>query len=236
MMMVKVTYGSTEIEYRLLFCDRKTIEIAVEPDATVLVKAPHKTPLEIVETKVKKRSRWILKQQRFFEQFFPRTPERKYIGGETHLYLGRRYRLKLNETEEASIKMNRGFFLVSHPEVKKSETVKTLLYSWYRERAKERFNERLAHCSVSFPKKAAIEIPPLQIRLMRSRWGSLALSGTLTLNLDLIKAPLECIDYVIAHELCHTHHAGHSREFYDLLEKVMPDFNKRKLKLEMSLC
>jgi hypothetical protein len=70
---------------------------------------------------------------------------------------------------------------------------------------------------------------------MKTRWGSLAKSGALTLNTDLVRAPLECIEYVITHELCHLKHHDHSSGFYKLLEKVMPDWEKRKRRLEMAL-
>ena len=93
--MYAIQYGQTEIEFRLEHRDRETLEIAVEPDATVSVVAPIGTSLEDVFAKVKKRAAWIRKQQRYFSQFLPRTPDRQYVSGETHLYLGRQYRLKI---------------------------------------------------------------------------------------------------------------------------------------------
>lgn len=75
----------------------------------------------------------------------------------------------------------------------------------------------------------------LHIRKMKSRWGSYAPSGRLTLNLELIKAPIECIDYVIAHELCQAVYPHHGPKFYRLLETVMPDYSRRKAKLELTL-
>jgi len=234
-MTEKTTYGSREIKYDLLFSDRKTMEIAVEPDTSVLVKAPHNTPIEVIETKIKKRARWIIKQQRFFEQFLPRTPCRRYVGGESHLYLGRTYRLKLVNSPDKGIKLQGGYLLASGPERGDPLRIERELTDWYRQRAKECFNERLRHLVTLFPKKYLVEEPELQVRRMRSRWGSMAPSGRLTLNLDLIKAPIECIDYVIAHELCHIHFPDHSRQFYSLMEEVMPDFRKSKNKLEITL-
>jgi len=78
-------------------------------------------------------------------------------------------------------------------------------------------------------------MPRLQVRRNEKRWGSLSRGGILTLNTDLIRAPRECIDYVITHELCHLKCHDHSPEFYRLLEKVMPDWEKRKHKLELAL-
>ena len=70
---------------------------------------------------------------------------------------------------------------------------------------------------------------------MRKRWGSLSANGMLTLNADLIRAPRECIDYVITHELSHLRYKNHGPEFYRFLDKVMPDWEKRKHKLEVTL-
>jgi predicted metal-dependent hydrolase len=70
---------------------------------------------------------------------------------------------------------------------------------------------------------------------MRKRWGSLSEKGTLTLNVDLIRAPKECIDYVVTHELCHLKHRDHSPEFYKLLESLVPGWERMKQKLELSM-
>ena len=84
---------------------RKTLEIAVEPDASVVIAAPQDATLDAIEAKLRKRAAWVTRQQRYFAQFLPRTPERRFIAGETHLYLGRQYRLKVvphvQETREA---------------------------------------------------------------------------------------------------------------------------------------
>jgi hypothetical protein len=67
---------------------------------------------------------------------------------------------------------------------------------------------------------------------MARRWGSCSENGTLLLNSQLVKAPTQCIDYVIVHELCHTMHFNHSKSFYELLTRVMPDWPERKRRLE----
>ena len=88
-------YGETSIDYQVVRRDRKTLEIAVEPDASVVIAAPENASLEAIEQKLRKRAAWVTRQQRYFTKFFPRTPERSFVSGETHLYLGRQYRLKV---------------------------------------------------------------------------------------------------------------------------------------------
>lgn len=88
-------YGEQEIQYEIVRRPRKTLEIAVEPDASVVIAAPEDATLDAIEAKLRKRAAWVTRQQRYFAQFLPRTPERRFVAGETHLYLGRQYRLKV---------------------------------------------------------------------------------------------------------------------------------------------
>lgn len=90
-----IVYGGRRIDFTVVRRRRKTLEIAVEPDASVVVTAPIDAPIEAIAGKVRKRAAWVRRQQRFFSRFLPRTPPRRYVAGETHLYLGRPYRLKV---------------------------------------------------------------------------------------------------------------------------------------------
>lgn len=229
-----VKYGREQVQFNVLYSARKTLGIEVYPDSNVVVKAPLGTdPIE-VQKRVFKRVRWILRQQHYFRQFDPRTPVRQFVGGETHLYLGRQFRLAISTGNQDSVKLMRGYFVVEVKSLISSEKVKSLLDEWYAERATVKFQEGFDHCWHCF-EKLNVPKPRLQVRRMQKRWGSLSRSGQLTLNTDLIRAPKECIDYVITHELCHLQCHDHSADFYRLLEKVMPDWEKRKHKLELAL-
>ncbi len=187
-----------------------------------------------IERIVRKRAVWIIRQQKFFAQFLPKTPPRAYVSGETHLYLGRKYRLRVRGAEREEVKLQRGYLYVytSHP--RDAEQVKGLLHDWYEAHARVRFAERLAVCLKTTAGRN-IAPPRLEVRRMSKRWGSCRASGILALNLDLIRAPRACIDYVILHELCHLHHPNHSPRFYQLLTDVLPDWKAAKLRLEQTL-
>ena len=210
------------------------MEIAVHPDQRVVVKVPAGTDMEIIQQRMLKRARWIKRQRDYFGQFSPRTPAPWYLGGETHLYMGRQYRLKIGAGEVNKVKLAGGFFRVTVAESSAPEQVKRLLNEWYAQKAGERFTEILCRCLMNF-KRMSIPAPKLSIRRMKTRWGSLSPKGTLTLNVSLIRAPRECIEYVITHELCHLKHSRHDAAFYRLLERHMPDWERRKHKLEMTL-
>jgi hypothetical protein len=229
-----VAYGLEEIAFRILYVERKTLEIAVYPDSAVIVKAPLGTIFAEVEKRLLKRAGWIKRQLDYFRQFDPRTPARRYVGGETHLYLGRQYRLKVDTAETEGVKLVGRYFQVGVRANAPAERVRSLLLDWYADKAKCRFQESFDRCWPPF-EKLPLARPRLQVRRMQKRWGSLSKNGLLTLNTDLVRAPRECIDYVITHELCHLQYHDHGPNFYRLLEKVMPDWEKRKHKLELTL-
>jgi predicted metal-dependent hydrolase len=123
---------------------------------------------------------------------------------------------------------------VSSPEPLNPEVNQAILEDWYLERARFKFGERLTTCFVPF-QRMNFEPPQLTVRSLAKRWGSLTARGKLILNRDLIRASSRCIDYVITHELCHIQHPDHSSDFYNLMSKIMPDWEHRKQMLERKL-
>lgn len=93
-----IAYGRETIVFEVLHLKRKTMEIAVHPDKSVIVKAPLGSDSEEVVRRVRRRAGWIHRQILYFEQFEPKTPPRRHVSGESHLYLGRKYRLKIRKS------------------------------------------------------------------------------------------------------------------------------------------
>ncbi len=228
-----ISYGKTEIDYELLMMNRKSLEIAVHPDKSVVVKAPKTSTLEAIEEKIKKRARWIKRQIAYFNQFDPRTPDRKYVGGESHLYLGRKYRLKIETSDKDKVLLKNGYFCIEATS-SLPHHIEQLMDDWYRRRAKMYLSKIFDDCWEGF-KKSDLNKPNLKLQKMDKRWGSLSGKGQLTLNVNLIQTPKECVEYVVIHELCHLIHHNHGTEFYKLLDRTLPDWMKRKHKLEMAL-
>jgi predicted metal-dependent hydrolase len=229
-----VSYGQEKIEFSFFYVDRKTLEIAVHPDQTIVIRSPLGINIEEIQKRVVRRAAWIMKQRAFFRQFDPRTPVRRYVGGETHLYLGKHYRLRIRKGNQDIVKLIKGFFEIRVQGCISAEKAKDLLEGWYKEKAARQFNESIDRCW-PYVEKFSSTKPRLKIKPMQKRWGSLSAKGRLTLNTDLIKAPKECIDYVIVHELSHLRYDNHGTEFYKFLDKVMPDWEKRKHRLEITL-
>lgn len=219
--------------YELYYTDRKTLGIKVYPDTSVKVFAPIDTDLPIIEQHLKAKRKWIEKQQRSFRSYLPATPARQYIGGESFLYLGKQYMLKIEPSTAEEVKLYQGRLVVKtlNPD---ATHIKKLLQQWYIARATILFNKLFEEQFYLF-KRFGLEKPILQIKKMEKRWGSCTPQQKIILNPELIKAPIVCINYVILHELCHLVHHNHSKAFYRLLENFMPDWQKYKQLLETKM-
>lgn len=223
-----IEYGSVVMEYTVEYRTRKTLGICVHPDGSVEVKAPMEAPLEQIKKHVHRRASWICKQKRYFSSFGIHTPERKYVSGESHLYLGRQYMLRVVDSERNEVHYKGNILEI---ECSNRNNVRHLLLDWYRKRAEIKFKEYADPLISRFSRH---QVKPSCIRLkeMETRWGSCTASGQILLNPRLIGAPRICIEYVIMHELCHLVYRNHSKAFYDLLTQEMPDWKKWKMKLE----
>ena len=231
----RVRYGAHTIEFAVVRRKRTTLEIGVEPDTSVVVVAPFDASPEAIAEKVRKRAAWVRRQQRFFAQYLPQTPERRFVAGETHRYLGRQYRLKVLPHVRAMVKLSRGFILVQSPEPDRAEVTRELVEGWYRDRAQVKFAERLEVNLARFPDPELFRPRGLIVRQLRRRWGSMSPTSRLLLNRRLIEAPVDAIDYVMTHELCHIAEPHHGPAFFALLDRVLPDWPKRKERLERSM-
>ena len=226
-----IIYGTTPIDYEIEYFERKTLGIVVEPEGSVLLKAPVDATPEQIRKKVRRRAAWILRQQRYFADFGEPTPARKYISGESHLYLGRQYMLRVMEGKENRVAPSGNILEVQCRERTDAEKI---LHKWYRERAEKKLMEYAQPIVERF---SAYGVSPKDITLqaMDKRWGYCTKDGRIRLNPTIVRASKPCIEYVITHEMCHLVHRNHTREFYALLEHEMPHWERYKNRLEHML-
>lgn len=223
-----IQYGNTRINYELSYAERAKLAITVHADLRVAVEAPTDSPIELIEEKVRKRAGWILKQQRELARYSYEIPPHEYVSGESYRYLGRQYQLKVLSTEEKeSVKLSRGRLLMETQQPGDIEHKAQLLEDWFREQAKRVFAERIGAWFPRF-ERYDIEYPELTVRKMKTHWGSCSATGRLTLNLKLIQFPKSLIDYIVVHELTHLVEHNHSGAFYQVLTRVMPDWEMRR--------
>jgi predicted metal-dependent hydrolase len=232
-MMHQIKFGSRAIDFSLEYRKRKSLGIKVHPDSQVEVLAPFDASEEKILERVKEKAPWILKQIDQFNTYKPSTPARRFLSGETHLYLGRQYRLKIVPDEVNATKAYRGQ-LWMYSQNPTPEILQKQLDNWYKQKASVIFTELLEEVLPNF-NRYKISKPMLSIRSMSKRWGSCTPGGRIILNIELIKAPKGSIEYVIIHELCHLVHHNHTRAFQSLLGRAMPDWRKWKDRLEYTL-
>ncbi|PNK59496.1 M48 family metallopeptidase [Psychrobacter sp. FDAARGOS_221] len=231
-------YGEHQIAYTLVHKDNaRKLRIKVHPDERVEVIVPPNTTDDFVESSVKKRARWIWQHLQDFKSQTNRVLPRRYVSGEPQFYLGRRYVLKVvvDPDEAPNVKLVRGKLTVTLSEAiddadKRGKQVKSLLNNWYQQKAKTIFAERLT--LALFQAHWVSASPSFKLLTMRKQWGSCSAQGNLVLNPHLVKAPKECIDYVILHELCHIAEHNHSERFWRLLTQVMPHWKQVKTELD----
>ena len=212
---------------------RKTSRLAihVEPDGRVMVDAPEDVLPGDVVAGVKKRARWISAHVSAARLRLAHVLPREYVSGESLLYLGRRYQLRVRVRPEAPAHTAmRGAYIDVEVPRREAELVKVALTKWFRQRACEVVQIRLTVVAASLP--WVKHLPPLRIQAMKLQWGSCSPAGRLTINPHLVKAGRECIDYVLLHELCHLRHHNHSPKFYRTLEGQMPHWVKVKDRLD----
>jgi predicted metal-dependent hydrolase len=230
-----VEYGTTTIPYVVTRTDRKRVSIEVLPRLIVIVSAPRSATAEAIRAAVQSKGSWILRQCRYFADLLPHTPQRRFVSGESHLYLGRKYRLRIREANGPErVTLDSGQLHIYTNAIDSLDAKRALLAGWYRRHAERVLPERVEACT-THPLLRESRPSEIRIRMLAKRWGSCSPQGRLSLNVDLIRAPRGCIDYVITHELCHLIVPNHSLKFTRLLDRIMPDWRERKQQLERRL-
>lgn len=233
MTIATLRYGDREIVYHVASADRLTTKVLihVHPDGMVEVEAPPDRKVSDIQAAVQKRARWIFDNLDAAKEARAYALPREYVGGETHFYLGRRYRLKVKEEPRApsSVKLVRGCIEVVAP-VADRAAIKRRLDQWYFLRAKHYFQKRLDHVAAEVSWLSAV--PQMKLVRMEHQWGSCTPTGTIHLNPALVRAPRHCIDYVLLHELCHLREHNHSKKFYALLQMHNPNWADTKTELD----
>ncbi len=217
----------------------RKVVIKVHPDQRVVATAPIDATDLMIHDAMIKRARWIWQSLQDFAKQKDHVLLKRYVSGETQFYLGRRYVLKvlINSDTGPSVKLSRGklnvFLQQSDAQLDTEERaalVKSLIDKWYKNKAELISRERL---EALIHKASWVEnSPSFKLMVMKKQWGSCSTKGNLILNPHLVKAPKECIDYVILHELCHIAEYNHSERFWRLMTQVMPNWKEVKARLD----
>lgn len=229
--MKEFVFGTFAYEYTLIKQDRKTLSLTVTPDRSIILKCPHQTEAERIESFLQKKWFWLEKQLSYFKKYDRKIYEKEYLSGEGFFYLGRQYRLVVKRAKEDGVSLTRGELVVQTTKpVSHGRHNKRLLEAWFLARTESVLQERLDEMMHRFEDKAT---PTMMLRDMKRRWGSFLRKEKILLNPKLIHVPKTCIDYVIVHELCHLRYKSHNAKFWQLLEEKYPGWEKVKERLEL---
>lgn len=228
-----VLYNDKQIKYTLEIKKVKNINLRIKENGKIFVSANENVPANFVDNFVLRQADFILKALHKFNQIEKcKHTNKQYISGETFYILGKNIRLKIIESNEEKIFNDTIFLYLYTKNPLDFNKKKKMIDSYIKNIAYSTFLDITKELHLKFI-KYKINIPLIEVRNMKKRWGScLPYKNKININILLIQAPKNCIEYVILHELCHFVHPNHSKDFYNFLTVMMPDWRERKALLE----
>lgn len=228
-----LVYEGRTVPYDITYSPRRnSISIVVHSTKRVEIKAPADTPPSFIHDLAGKKAPWIVKQLRALDSITYLQVERQYQEGETFFFLGTPLRLSVaGGTPRGGILYDNGHLIVTVPGSLtgpgQTNYTRALVQDWYRDQADRIIGEKIREYATVL----GVAPPPFRLKNIRRRWGSCSSRNNLNFNIRLIMAPIGVVEYVVMHELCHIRHKNHSRDFWQSLEEVMPDYPERRLLL-----
>jgi predicted metal-dependent hydrolase len=200
---------------------RKTVELSVERDGGLVIRAPEGTDPNRLESAVRDKRFWLYSKMAEKETLRKALPTKEYVSGEGFFYLGRSYRLLLLKKQNVPIKLEQGRFKMVREEAKRG---RTHFINWYTEHARPWLARRVENIAP----RVGVQPKGVEVRDLGFRWGSCGKAGTLNFHWASILLPPSIVEYVVVHELVHLRQANHTPEFWLGVERAMPDFEARK--------
>lgn len=226
--MDKILIEGKSIEYEIIKSNRKTIELSINTEKKIMLKIPNRCNREDALKFLKEKESWIKQRLEAIESHYSGRETREFTNGEKLLYIGKEYPLEVqmkNENKVAAGFDGSKFTLIMPSfldEEKRKETSKEILLGLYRKIARNILQDRSNHYS----RLVGVQVNKIFIKEQKTLWGSCSSLNNINYNWKLVMAPLEVLDYVVIHELCHIIHRNHSQQFWSEVEKHMPTYKK----------
>ena len=202
--------------------------ISVERDGSIMVTAPHKAELIDIEKFVSEKRIWIYQKFAQKKALNREKPKREFVNGQGFLYLGKSYRLKLinyagiktgRSSKAAPLRLWHGYFELVETE---KANARNHFISWYRKQIKKQLKERIPR----YDKRIGVKVKEIRILDLGHRWASCGKNGSINFNWRSVMAPVWVFDYILVHEMVHMIERPHSKEFWGLVSRVMPDYGE----------
>jgi predicted metal-dependent hydrolase len=212
-----------DISYKIVRSrKRKKLTITVERDRAVVVHAPESTSEEKIQQIIASKKAWIFAKMRHPQKYDerPHPPGKELVSGESMLYMGRQYRIQLDDSA-AEVRFIYNRFFVPRKEAGERYSA---FQDWYRHKAGQKILPRVE----VFARKLGVEYNTAKITDSRYRWGSCTTNDNVNLNWRLIKAPGYVIDYVVVHELAHLIEPNHTSHFWNIIKSQLAHVEQAK--------
>ena len=221
------------LDYAVMPSKRKSVTIHLSGNGGVIVKCPLNYPHAQIERFLLQKSSWVFEKQRYYQNLDPAEKPPEFNNGSPHMILGEMYTLCITAGIRTYAQINyenKTIDLETAPNADDSH-IKEAVINLYKRTAEQIFPERLEYCFTPFEGRGH-PYPQLTIKPFKGRWGSMSVDKKMMLNTWLVRAPVDCIDYVIIHELCHMEHMNHSQHFYSLQDTMCPQWKTHKSALD----
>jgi predicted metal-dependent hydrolase len=224
----KVRIASEEVEYDIVRSSRRTVALYIKPGGSLLIRAPWFVPAYILLKYVESKAPWITRHREKLKTIKPDQKELLINEGDTVPFMGSELTVRTSEAVRNSVTVSGNELLVAGPGITGSPLkITALTDAWYLREAKEYFEGRTRFLAGQYGDRLSQPVS-VSVRKMKRRWGTCRSNGAILFNRQLIKKERELIDSVIIHELCHLVHHNHGKEFYSLLESIIPDYRQRR--------
>lgn len=222
-------YDTEKIKFAIIKSNRKSLSIAIQPDGNLLVKAPFFMSDSEILKWVKTKTGWIVRQRAKILEQQEMTQPKKYVTGEKFWYLGQEYELevRISAGRAGMVGVAENKIILFSKTADEAE-VQKILTDWFVKQAKAVIPKRVRF----WAEQIGESYGNVTVKNQRKRWGSCSSVRNLNFNRRLIMAPEAVMDYVVVHELCHLRHMNHSKEFWNEVEKILPDYKICKKWLE----
>ena len=223
-MAAQIALGDIAVE--VVFKDIKNIHLSVyPPDGAVRVSAPLRMQLDTIRVFAISRLAWIKQQQVRLRAQQRETP-REYIDRESHYVWGKRYLLKVVEAEAApTIELKHSRIILRVRPGAEEAARQAIVAHWYREQIRATVPALIAKWETAM----GVKVGRVFVQKMKTKWGSCnPAARSIRLNTDLAKKPLQCLEYIVLHELVHLLERHHNERFTGLMNRHMPDWPQRR--------
>lgn len=209
-----------QLDYQIVYSNRKTVAITVERDRSVVVRAPEGTSEEKIQSIVESRKLWLYEKINHTQKYPPQPVRKEFVTGETIMYLGRYYRLEITKDEHPGVRFQNRFYISRQQQTQAGQ----LLRDWYMARAREKLTPKIR----DFAEALGVIYNQILISDLKYRWASCTPKNNLNFNWRIVKAPMFVVDYLIVHELAHLLEPNHTPAFWNIVAVQVPRYELAK--------